>query len=362
MAFDPIQEDCLRLILATMEREGAQSLEDGALIEQTAERFQSDPSSLIKTDRDRSFHLVAKATELIDYRVPFTPSEADAEALMSTAEGYLSEAVELDPSNWDARRMLETIKAETEDDLVTYLLDHRDEVGRDTQQLIEKASSPFELEFARDLGRRPHQRWLAALASRLLISGQYRLALTHAEMCLTADPLDHAGARHTGMLALAKLEVAPEELKRWRSRHASAYQQRAAHTGMRARSGGHIPDAWSLISEMALAYRSFDFGTATAALRALIRTYPHAGQSLFFQAEFPDGVFGRVRVEPGSDDELVIALSEATPLLQEGMGTPEAASLSLWVSEHELVQRALAKEGAPIGFDMQAPEDAKGGA
>ena len=33
--------------------------------------------------------------------------------------------------------------------------------------------------------------------------------------------------------------------------------------------------------------------------------------------------------------------SEATPLLQEGMGTPDSASFSLWIAEHELVRRAL---------------------
>ncbi|MDO4437430.1 MAG: hypothetical protein Q4B77_05710 [Coriobacteriaceae bacterium] len=360
MAFDPMQEDCLRLILASMERDGAQTLEDASYIEQAANQYQVDPSALIKTDRDRSFHLVAKAAELIDYRAPFAPSEADAEACISTAESYLTEAVELDASNWDAQRMLATVQARTEDELVSYLLEHRDEVGKDTQRLMESASNPFELEFARDLGRRPHQRWLAALASRLLISGQYRMALTHAEMCLKANPLDLAGARHTGMLALAKLEVAPEELAQWRSRHATAYQQLIdpANTHL----GGHTPDAWSLLAELSIRYRSFDFEGATEAIRSLMRIYPHAAQSLYFQAEFPDGVFGRVRVQPGSDDELVLALSEATPLLQEGMGTPEAASLALWVSEHELVQQELVKDGAALDFDMQPNDDAKGDA
>ena len=32
MAFDPVQEDCLRLILAAMEREGADPASDAAFI------------------------------------------------------------------------------------------------------------------------------------------------------------------------------------------------------------------------------------------------------------------------------------------------------------------------------------------
>ena len=183
------------------------------------------------------------------------------------------------------------------------------------------------------------------------------MALSYAERALEANPLDLAGARHTGMLALGKLEVEAEELRRFRSRHAAAYQDRASsRTG---RLGGHRPDAWSLITEMSLAYRAFDFDRATALLQALMRSYPHPAQALYLQAEFPDGVFSRVHVQPGSDDELILALSEATPLLQEGMGTPDAASFAIWVAEHELVQAALtdqdramiaqAEGGGPIG-------------
>ncbi len=95
MAFDPVQEDCLRLILAAMEREGADPASDAAFIERASEAYRLDPATLIHTDRDRSFHLVAMATELADYRAPFAPSEAEAEQLFSQAEDYLREAVEL---------------------------------------------------------------------------------------------------------------------------------------------------------------------------------------------------------------------------------------------------------------------------
>lgn len=339
MAFDPVQEDCLRLILAAMEREGADPSSDAAFIERAGETYRLDPAALIHTDRDRSFHLVAMAAELADYRTPFAPSEAEAEQLFAQAEDYLREAVELDPGNWDAQRMLATIRSTSDDSLIDYLIENLPAVEKDLQALIENAADPYEREFARDLGRRAHQRWLAALASRLLIAGRYRMALSYAEGALEANPLDPAGARHTGMLALGKLEVEPGELELYRSRHAAAYQDRASCRS--GRLGGHRPDAWSLITEMSLAYRAFDFDRATAILRALMRSYPHPAQALYFQAEFPDGMFSRVHVQPDGDDELILALSEATPLLQEGMGTPDAASFAVWIADHELVQAAL---------------------
>lgn len=339
MAFDPVQEDCLRLILAAMERDGADPARDAAFIERSGEAYRLDPSSLIRTDRDRSFHLVAKATELADYRAPFAPSEEEAERQLSQAEDYLREAVELDSGNWDARRMLETLRSDSDDALVDYLLEKLPAVAEDARLLIETANDPYAREFASDLGLRPHQRWLAAIASRLLITGRYRMALDYAERALEANPLDPAGARHTGMLALGKLEATPKELERYRSRHAAAYQDRASSHG--GRPGGHRPDPWSLITQMSLAYRTFDFARADALLQALMRSFPHPAQALYFQAEFPDGAFSRVHVQPGSDDELILALSEATPLLQEGMGTPDAASFAIWIAEHELVQSAL---------------------
>ena len=101
------------------------------------------------------------------------------------------------------------------------------------------------------------------------------------------SPTDLAGVRHTGMLAMAKLEVAPEELQRYRTRHAAAYQITGQGPSRRGHTGGHKPDAWSLIAQMSLAYRAFDFTGATTALRTLMRVYPHAAMPLYFQTEFP---------------------------------------------------------------------------
>ncbi len=340
MAFDPIQEDCLRLTLEAMRREHIYPLENAVFIERCMEAFQSDPASLIVHDRDRSFHLVALATETIDYRVPFMADEAEAEAAASSAEHQLREAVELDPGNWDARRMLAAVTAETNDAYVEYLIEHRAEVERAVERMRADATGPYDREFAGDLGFRPYLRWLAALAARALIAGRYRLALRTAEETLAAAPHDPAGARHTAVLALAKLECTRDELKAFRAKHAASYLPPAP---MRRRH--HLdektPDAWSLIAEVACAYHELDLAGATRALRAIMRAYPRAAEPLYYQAEFPDGVFSRVNVEPGSEDELVLALSEATPLLQEGYGAPDNACLAAWIALSDPVQEAL---------------------
>ena len=342
MAFDPLQEDCLRLILASMKRDGI-ALDDAHFIQHAAEMFRADPASLIHTDRDRSFHLVARATELIDYRIPFIADEAELDRISQQAENYLREAVELDDGNWDACRMLAALDAPSNDAYVSYLLDHREEVERDTAALQKQATDPYDREYARDLGQHPYLRWLAALASRALIAGQYRLSLSTAEDCLARALHDPTGVRRTAVLALAKLEVEPDELEAFRTRYATAFQNEPPTLPARRRhhTATDETDAWMLIAQMNLAYRALDYAGATNALRAIIRAYPHAAEALFYQSEFPDGVFGRVNAEPGSADELVLALSEATPLLQEGVGTPDDASFSIWVAEHELVQSNL---------------------
>ena len=110
---------------------------------------------------------------------------------------------------------------------------------------------------------------------------------------------------------------------------------------------------------MSAAYRSLDLGTATRTLHLLMRTYPDAAQPLYYQAEFPDGLFSRVNVEEGSQDELILAISEATPLLQEGIGAPDNACFATWLAGHDLVQRALG-EASPAAHGRTGRTEAGG--
>ena len=106
---------------------------------------------------------------------------------------------------------------------------------------------------------------------------------------------------------------------------------------------------------MSAAWRELDYEGAEHYLRILARSCPHAAEALYFQTEFPDGVYARVNVGVGSTDELVLALSEATPVLQEGLGAPDNASFAAWVATNEIDERILraAEQGLPFkGGDL----------
>lgn len=348
MAYDPIQEDCLRLILGALHRKQIYPLENAAFIARCMEDYHRNPSTLIASDADRSFHLVALATETIDYRLPFVADDAEADRLSVAAEAQLREACKLDPKNWDAQRMLAALSSPSNDEYVSYLLEHRAEVEEAVRRDEREARDPYSQEYMRDLGKRGLIRWLAALSSRALISGRYRLSLSAAEDCLALAADDPADVRYTAMLALAKLERTRQDLKRFRLGHPASYR---AHAGGRRRH--HLAeksaDAWELIAELAIAYHELDFAGATRVLRTILSSYDAAAETLYFQEEFPDGLFGRVNVSPGSDDELILAISEATPLLQEGVGAPENAGLAAWIASHDLVNAALERTSMQAG-------------
>lgn len=347
MSFDPIQEDCLRLILQDMRRKRVFPLENPAFIEHDMDVYSQDPARLIKTDEDRSFHLTTRAAEMVDYRIPFVTDEAEIDRMSDEAEGMLREAAELDPSNWDARRMLSALVAQSNDEYVSYLLDAREEVEHDCALMVASAQDPYSREFAAVIGRNPYLRWLAAISSQALICGQYRLALRTAEESLSYAPDDPGDVRHTGMFALAKLEATRKELADYRRRHAASYALPSPRN-RRPHPAEKDLDPWSLLAQMSVAYRELDYDGASRLLRILLKRSPHAAHALFYQAEFPEGVFGRVNVMPSSEDELVLAISEATPLLQEGMGAPEASSFSTWISQNDAVQDALDQQDAQL--------------
>ena len=72
MAFDPIQEDCHRLVLEALRRDNI-PLTDGPAVERLMEQFTRNPAQLIVHDRDRAGHLIAKVVEAVDYRIPTMP-------------------------------------------------------------------------------------------------------------------------------------------------------------------------------------------------------------------------------------------------------------------------------------------------
>ena len=157
MAFDPIQEDCHRLVLEALRRDNI-PLTDGPAVERLMEQFTRNPAPLIVHDRDRAGHLIAKVVEAVDYRIPFIPDDAQAEQEEAAAENMLREAAALDPANWDAQRMLCALTADSNEEYVQYLVSKCDEVEHDLALKIASAQDPYEREAAGDLTRRPYAR------------------------------------------------------------------------------------------------------------------------------------------------------------------------------------------------------------
>ena len=95
MAHDSRRDDYLRMSLRY-----ALSLDEsdpGAATRACAaigRRLALERDTLPQTDADRAFHLVVRATELLDYRLPFV-GDAQAETLSAQARSLLDEAVSL---------------------------------------------------------------------------------------------------------------------------------------------------------------------------------------------------------------------------------------------------------------------------
>jgi tetratricopeptide (TPR) repeat protein len=339
MAFDPYREDYQRLVLRyASSLDQTNALKAARAFASFGRRFSETRDSLPQSDSDRAFNLVAQATNLIDYTLPFAPEEK-LEDIAGEAARLLNEALELDPDCYDARRML-TIGAHASfDECYHALLQDLEEVRRGCEDRRDAAAeTPLDLatqtpaatsipaddmhgstDLAASMELWPLERWLATLASKALICGRYRACVAHSLQLLDLDPEDLPDVRLTCALAYAKLED---------DRGLEALARRCSDL-----SDGETEDAWLALSRMAIAFKRGDLDGARTHVRGLIKAYPFAGMTLSRQDELPDGVFSRLDVDPFSEDELILAVSEATVVLQEGRDPSERGTLGSWMAE-----------------------------
>lgn len=346
MAFDPAQEEYRRLSLRFAR---TQDLRDPFAVTRAASafrrRFAWNHDSLPQTDRDRAFHLVARSSQIVDADLPFA-EEADVPALVFEARQLLDEALALDPDCYDARRMLAAQECPTFEDYYRFLVEGLDEVraGAFAQRDAIIARNEPGCRAEARLILFPLYRWLAALAARALVCGRYRKALAAAEELLTLDPSDHADVRFTAALAYAKLEDAAG---------LEALLDRCSRTV----PGRQRPDAWALLARCGLALKLGDEQKAREFLHQILDIYPHAGSVLAAQGEVPDGIFARLSVEPYSNDELVLAVSEATVLTQEGLDQQGLGALGSFIAKDaEVIHGQMQDE-----LQVQAVQDALSG-
>ena len=321
MAFDPQREDYQRLALRF-----ARSLDHTDTLHKTSEfatfgrRFAQDRDSLPQSDSDRAFHLVALASKAIDYELPFV-AEDQAQKIIEDGHRILDEAISLDPHCFDAIRMKAAATNPSFDAFLTFLNESAPEVHAYCTEQASKIPQGISEEHRSlfvNLAMRPYLRWVATQAEEALICGRNRETLRLVEHALELDPNDMADIRFTAALAYAKLEDEAGLDKFIKSRHAFG----------RVRP---FDDAWTHLAYLSLAFKQHDMQKAFSHIEQLVARYPHAAEALIRQNELPDGVFARLAVTPYSEDEIILALSESTVLLQEGVDVEGQGVLSSWI-------------------------------
>lgn len=319
MAFDPHTEDYQRLGLRFARSiDGQDPAAATRAFAGFSRRFSQNRDSLPQSDADRAFHLVAEATTLIDYELPFA-DDARAEELIGQGHKLLDEAIALDPHCYDAVRMKSAAECTSFESYYEFLSTEAEVVRANCEEARSRVSdeSPERASLEADIAMRPYYRWLATQAGKAVICGRNREALRIGEKLLELDPHDEADVRFTCALAYAKLE------------DEAGLDRFAARTRPLLR--GATDDAWMQLSRVALAHKRHDMAEASRLLRRLVETYPHAPAALTAQKELPDGVFSRLAVAPFSEDELILAISEGTVLLQEGRDDAGRGVLGSWI-------------------------------
>lgn len=308
MAFDPRREDYQRLALRfARDLDGSDSATAMHAFSTFGRRFASMRDSLPQSDADRAFHLVADAAVMVDYQLPFVADD-QVDGLVSRAQKLLDEAVALDAACHDAVRMRFAGTRPTFEKSYDFLREGADEVLASCREQAKAAAADASSErahLAAEIAMRPYYRWMASLAEKALICGRNRLCIKMAKDLLELDPADTADVRFTCSLAYAKLED-EQGLDAFSAKNAQLER------------GIGAEDAWTLLSRCSLAYKRRDYERARAQLRKITENYPHAVVNLADQKELPEGIFARLAVAPGSEDELILAISEGTVLLMDG--------------------------------------------
>ena len=315
---------------------------------QFGRQFAQDRDKLPQTDADRAFHLVAKATSLIDYQLPFA-DDVTAQKLIDQAHSTLEEALKLDPRNPDALRMERASQIPSFEGYYDFLREGKDAARAACMERAEMAGATYDgarKGLAHFLAMAPYLRWLAALAAKAIVCGHNHAALEYCDELLGLDPSDQADACFSAAIAYAKLEDEQglkDLLVRTKSPCAKASDAR---------------NAWLLLAFCALAYKRCDFDEASLLVDRLCQNYPHAAITLYMQKELPDGVFARLAVPPFSEDELILAVSEGTVLLQEGRDASARGSFGAWML-HQADKRLTTRERLQL-HDYMAQEMEQG--
>lgn len=323
MSFDPHREKLQRIGLRyAQELENQNITVDITSLPSLARVIQRYANDFNITDSERAFSLVNDAAVDIDYVLPFEENPNKAQRLIKKNFSRLQEAITLDKNCFDAERMLAASDCESAHDFHMYLKERGKEVraycieqceaerrhlwrSSDTQKLAER------------LAISPYLRWLAFEAQIALVCGRAQDVFALCQEAYELDKQDQAGIRYTEALAYA----VQEDLQ-----GLEAMEERVVYSLWQ-----NGRDAWMQLAFLACAYKDGQMDYAKDLLKRLIASYPNAVNTLLYQNEIPYGVFSRIITQPKSEDEMILATSEAGVLLNEGSGDEFFGALGLWI-------------------------------
>lgn len=233
--------------------------------------------------------------------------EAERARRLAALRAECERAAAIDPGCLDARTT-GLLAAELDpDQLGAALLDLGNEHRRD--------NAP-EGDAWDDVFYRPYVRLCAAVARVCLDGARFAMAASAAEWVTGATPTDPLGARHTRMLACARLE------------------DEAGLGALEARWAGH-ESAWSHLARVLLLYKLDRLTAARRALRGFDQLVSGGAYALlrpiFVEPYLPD----RPEAAPCSFEEALMAVREAEPIITD---VPEFIA---WCQGHDwLVESA----------------------
>lgn len=306
-------------------------------LEAFPELYAQDRDGLPQNDSDRAFWLTARSCRILDDNILFAVHHQQVADLTSQADALLEEALKLDSQCFDALRIQFSLHNDLPAAEEEFLASKADEVRESclAQAQATGVMAP-DKRWSASVLLRPYLRWMMNLASVNLELGRYRRCLEICHEVMDKDTNDITGTRLIAALALVKLE------------DASGLNQLVARFG-------HERNAWFDLGQMIMAYKQLRMKDAAFLLHELVRNYPGAGPTLVDQREIQQGYFCHLPFTWGSEDELFLAVSEFSVVLNDGddedtLRTPLASFIALdpqvqQAYEEQLAARQLFPDG-----------------
>lgn len=216
---------------------------------------------------------------------------------LAALRGECARARDIDPGCLDAE-LLEVLAADLDPDPLTErLIELQRKFGLDEVEPAAEVSAPTGDAWD-DVACRPYLRVRAAFARTCLDGARFKMAAATALSVMDATPSDPLGARHTAMLAYARLE------------------DEAGLDAVDARLGRH-ESAWSHLARTLLLYKLDRLPAARRSLRGFCQLCEGGSYALLrptcVEIYLPD----RPEAAPCSFEECLLAVREAEPIIAD---------------------------------------------